>query len=60
MPVKLEVVAVNMDQKQSGYPEHILPNYLDAIGALYYIVEKDTYSIVKSVIPGGKTTCGLC
>jgi tRNA 2-thiocytidine biosynthesis protein TtcA len=56
----LEVVAVNVDQKQSGYPEHILPNYLGAIGVLYYIVEKDTYSIVKSVIPMGKTTCGLC
>ncbi len=59
-PVKFELVAVNMDQKQPGYPEHILPNYLDAIGVPYYIVEKDTYRIVKSVIPEGKTTCGLC
>lgn len=59
-PVKFELIAVNMDQKQPGYPEHILPNYLDKLGIEYHIVEKDTYSIVKSVIPEGKTTCGLC
>lgn len=59
-PINFELVAVNMDQKQPGYPEHILPNYLDELGVPYYIVEKDTYSIVKSVIPEGKTTCGLC
>ncbi|WP_269619061.1 tRNA 2-thiocytidine(32) synthetase TtcA [Zhongshania sp. BJYM1] len=59
-PVKFELVAVNMDQKQPGYPEHILPGYLDALGIEYYIVNKDTYSIVKQKIPEGKTTCGLC
>lgn len=59
-PVSFDLVAVNMDQKQPGFPEHVLPEYLDALGIEYYIVEKDTYSIVKSVIPEGKTTCGLC
>lgn len=59
-PVNFELVAVNMDQKQPGFPEHVLPEYLDALAIEYYIVEKDTYSIVKSVIPEGKTTCGLC
>ena len=59
-PVKFELVAVNMDQKQPGFPEHVLPAYLDGLGVEYYIVEKDTYSVVKSVIPEGKTTCGLC
>lgn len=59
-PVKFELVAVNMDQKQPGYPEEVLPNYLDKLGIEYHILEKDTYSIVKSVVPEGKTTCGLC
>lgn len=59
-PVNFELVAVNMDQKQPGFPEHILPNYLDKVGVPYYIVEKDTYSVVKAVVPEGKTTCGLC
>lgn len=59
-PVNFDVVAVNMDQKQPGFPEHILPSYLDSLGIEYHIVEKDTYSIVKSVVPEGKTTCGLC
>ncbi|RMA78842.1 tRNA 2-thiocytidine(32) synthetase TtcA [Umboniibacter marinipuniceus] len=59
-PVKFDLVAVNLDQKQPGFPEHILPAYLDTLGVEYHILEKDTYSIVKSVVPEGKTTCGLC
>lgn len=59
-PIKFDIVAVNMDQKQPGFPEEVLPNYLDSLGVEYHIVEKDTYSIVKSVVPEGKTTCGLC
>jgi tRNA 2-thiocytidine biosynthesis protein TtcA len=59
-PVDFELVAVNMDQKQPGFPEHVLPAYLDALDIEYYIVNKDTYSVVKQKIPEGKTTCGLC
>lgn len=59
-PVSFELVAVNMDQKQPGFPEHVLPEYLDTKNIEYHILEKDTYSIVKSVVPEGKTTCGLC
>ena len=59
-PVKFELVAVNMDQKQPGFPEHVLPGYLDNLDIEYHIVEKDTYSVVKEKIPEGKTTCGLC
>ncbi len=59
-PIQFELVAVNLDQKQPGFPEHVLPQYLTEIGVPFHILEKDTYSVVKSVIPEGKTTCGLC
>lgn len=59
-PVNFELVAVNLDQKQPGFPEEVLPEYLSRLGIEFHIVEKDTYSVVKSVIPEGKTTCGLC
>lgn len=59
-PVEFELVAVNLDQKQPGFPEHVLPEYLDSIGVAYHVLEQDTYSVVKEIIPEGKTTCGLC
>ncbi|TDO96760.1 tRNA 2-thiocytidine(32) synthetase TtcA [Marinomonas balearica] len=59
-PIHFEIVAVNLDQKQPGFPEHILPKYLEDIGVNFHILERDTYSIVKEVVPEGKTTCGLC
>ncbi|ARN75405.1 tRNA 2-thiocytidine(32) synthetase TtcA [Oceanicoccus sagamiensis] len=59
-PVNFELVAVNMDQKQPGFPEQVLPNYLDTLDIEYYIVDKDTYSVVKQKVPEGKTTCALC
>ncbi|WP_300426914.1 tRNA 2-thiocytidine(32) synthetase TtcA [Thalassolituus sp.] len=59
-PIRFEIIAVNMDQKQPGFPEHILPAYLEELGVPFHIIEKDTYSVVKEIIPEGKTTCGLC
>ncbi|HXG27638.1 MAG TPA: tRNA 2-thiocytidine(32) synthetase TtcA [Nevskiales bacterium] len=59
-PVKFELVAVNLDQKQPGFPAQVLPDYLTALGVPFHILEKDTYSVVKRVLPEGKTMCGLC
>jgi len=59
-PIHFDIVAVNLDQKQPGFPEDVLPGYLSALGVPFHIEEQDTYSIVKRVIPEGKTTCGLC
>lgn len=59
-PVSFDIVAVNLDQKQPGFPEHVLPAYLAGLGVAFDIIEQDTYSTVKRVVPEGKTTCGLC
>jgi tRNA 2-thiocytidine biosynthesis protein TtcA len=59
-PVNFELIAVNLDQKQPDFPEHILPEYLGRLGVPYHILERDTYSVVKRVVPEGKTMCGLC
>ncbi|MFU2508536.1 tRNA 2-thiocytidine(32) synthetase TtcA [Pseudoalteromonas sp. ASV78] len=59
-PIKFDLFAVNLDQKQPGFPEHVLPEYLDTQNIEYKIVEEDTYSIVTDIIPEGKTTCSLC
>ena len=59
-PIDLELIAVNLDQKQPGFPVHVLPEYLSSLDIPFHIIEKDTYSIVKEVVPEGKTTCGIC
>lgn len=59
-PVPFDIVAVNLDQKQPGFPEHVLPEFLTSIGVPFHIIEQDTYSVVKRVVPEGQTTCGLC
>jgi tRNA 2-thiocytidine biosynthesis protein TtcA len=59
-PVKFEITAVNLDQKQPGFPAHVLPRYLEDLGVRYRIIEQNTYAVVKRVIPEGKTMCGLC
>ncbi|WP_176503939.1 tRNA 2-thiocytidine(32) synthetase TtcA [Cobetia sp. 5-11-6-3] len=59
-PVQFSLVAVNLDQKQPGFPEHVLPAWLESVGVEYHILERDTYSIVKEKVLEGKTTCGLC
>jgi len=59
-PIQFSIIAVNLDQKQPGFPEHILPAYLESIGVEYHIENQDTYSIVKRLIPEGKTMCSLC
>ncbi|MGH8401621.1 MAG: tRNA 2-thiocytidine(32) synthetase TtcA, partial [Gammaproteobacteria bacterium] len=59
-PVRFDIIAVNLDQKQPGFPQQVLPEYLTQLGVPFHIIEQDTYSVVKRVIPEGKTTCGLC
>lgn len=59
-PIHFDILAVNLDQKQPGFPEHVLPEYLTHLGIPFRIIEEDTYSVVKRVIDEGKTTCGLC
>ncbi len=59
-PINFDVIALNLDQKQPGFPEHVLPEYFESLNIPYYIVDKDTYSVVREKTPEGKTTCGLC
>lgn len=59
-PVRFDLLAVNLDQKQPGFPEHVLPDYLSDIGVRFRIIERDTYSLVKALVPEGKTSCSVC
>jgi tRNA 2-thiocytidine biosynthesis protein TtcA len=59
-PIEFKILAVNLDQKQPGFPEHVLPQYLTQVGVDFHVIERDTYSVVMEVIEEGKTTCGLC
>jgi tRNA 2-thiocytidine biosynthesis protein TtcA len=59
-PIHFDVLVVNLDQKQPGFPEHVLPDYLTSLGVPYHVIEQDTYSVVMRVVDEGKTTCGLC
>ena len=59
-PVRFEIIAVNLDQKQPGFPARVLPDYLTGLGVPFHVIEQDTYAVVKRVIPEGKTMCGLC
>lgn len=59
-PVSFELMAVNLDQKQPGFPEHVLPEYLKALGVPFVVLEEDTYSTVTRIVPEGRTMCGLC
>ena len=59
-PVSFSITAINLDQKQPGFPEHVLPDYLRSLGVDFHVIEQDTYSVVSRVIPEGKTMCSLC